>query len=289
MQEKSLAFWEKLRRFSAFFRSPERLRRCFQKIHTFLSVKRPADMLYYKYEKAREGTFGMARKIGFSKVPWLGGLAGLLGYFFHATMLSGGSAIPLIAFSVLMALLFWLSAATLEKRARYDEVFHPMRADALLSLLGAIALGAGCVLRFSSDGTAGKLICALGVVGALALLASGVLRLKQDAPPAMLYVPAILYYVCTLFFDFRRWMHDPAILDYCFCLFALICFMIATYHAASFSFDHGARRRLCFYSLCGVFFGASAMAGQELSSMLIYAGGACFCLTYSMQALGTGK
>ena len=184
-------------------------------------------MLYYKYEKAREGTFGMARKIGFSKVPWLGVLAGLLGYFFHATMLSGGSAIPLIAFSVLMALLFWLSAATLEKRARYDEVFHPMRADALLSLLGAIALGAGCVLRFSSDGTAGKLICVLGVVGALALLASGVLRLKQDAPPAMLYVPAILYYVCTLFFDFRRWMHDPAILDYCFCLFALICFMIA--------------------------------------------------------------
>ena len=45
-------------------------------------------MLYYKYEKAREGTFGMARKIGFSKVPWLGVLAGLLGYFFHATMLS---------------------------------------------------------------------------------------------------------------------------------------------------------------------------------------------------------
>lgn len=39
-------------------------------------------MLYYKYEKAREGTFGMARKIGFSKVPWLGVLAGLLGYFF---------------------------------------------------------------------------------------------------------------------------------------------------------------------------------------------------------------
>ena len=29
----------------------------------------------------------MARKIGFSKVPWLGVLAGLLGYFFHATML----------------------------------------------------------------------------------------------------------------------------------------------------------------------------------------------------------
>ena len=48
----------------------------------------------------------MTRKIGFSKVSWLGVLAGLLGYFFHATMRSGGSAIPLVAFSVLMALLF---------------------------------------------------------------------------------------------------------------------------------------------------------------------------------------
>ena len=49
----------------------------------------------------------MTRKIGFSKVSWLGVLAGLLGYFFHATMRSGGSEIPLVAFSVLMALLFW--------------------------------------------------------------------------------------------------------------------------------------------------------------------------------------
>ena len=84
-------------------------------------------------------------------------------------------------------------------------------------------------------------------------------------------------------------MHDPAILDYCFCLFALICFMIATYHAASFSFDHGGRRRLCFYSLCGVFFGATAMAGQELPGLLIYGASACVCLAYAMQALGTGK
>ena len=59
----------------------------------------------------------MTRKIGFSKVSWLGVLAGLLGYFFHATMRSGGSEIPLVAFSVLMALLFWLSAVTLEKKS----------------------------------------------------------------------------------------------------------------------------------------------------------------------------
>ena len=65
--------------------------------------------------------------------------------------------------------------------------------------------------------------------------------------------------------------------------------MIATYHAASFSFDHGGRRRLCFYSLCGVFFGATAMAGQDLSGLLIYGASACVCLAYAMQALGNGK
>ena len=231
----------------------------------------------------------MMRKSGFSKVSWLGVLAGLLGYFFHATMLSGGSAIPLIAFSVLMVLLFWLSAATLEKKMQYAEVFHAMRLDLALTALGALGLGAGCVLRFQEGGLFVRLICVLGLVGAMGLLAASVFRMKKTAPAAVLYVPAILYYVCKLFYDFRRWMHDPTILDYCFCLFALICFMIASYHAASFSFDRGARRRLCFYSLCGIFFGAAAMAGQALSAMLIYGASACFCMVYATQALGNGK
>ena len=105
----------------------------------------------------------MTRKIGFSKVSWLGVLAGLLGYFFHATMRSGGSAIPLVAFSVLMALLFWLSAVTLEKKSRYDEVFRPMRSDFICNTLGAIGLGAGCVLSMQAGGTFVRLIGLLGL------------------------------------------------------------------------------------------------------------------------------
>ena len=153
----------------------------------------------------------MTRKIGFSKVSWLGVLAGLLGYFFHATMRSGGSAIPLVAFSVLMALLFWLSAVTLEKKSRYDEVFRPMRSDFICNTLGAIGLGAGCVMGLKGGGTAVLVIGLLGLFGALALLTGGVFRMKKSVPSAACYVPAILYYVCKLFYDFRRWMHDPAI------------------------------------------------------------------------------
>ena len=146
----------------------------------------------------------MTRKIGFSKVSWLGVLAGLLGYFFHATMRSGGSEIPLVAFSVLMALLFWLSAVTLEKKSRYDEVFRPMRSDFICNTIGAIGLGAGCVLSMQAGGTFVRLIGLLGLVSALALLLGGVFRMKPGVPSAMFYVPAILYYVCKLFYHQGR-------------------------------------------------------------------------------------
>ena len=78
----------------------------------------------------------MTRKIGFSKVSWLGVLAGLLGYFFHATMRSGGSEIPLVAFSVLMALLFWM----------------PEEGDTLLTIccVGAMLMGAFLLVTYFS-------------------------------------------------------------------------------------------------------------------------------------------
>lgn len=233
--------------------------------------------------------FGMTHRSGFSKISYLGVLAGLLGYFFHETMLSGGSAVPLIAFSVLVALLFWLVAASLERRAEYQAVFRPLRRDLLLSLVGSLALGAGCVLRFSASSQIGKLISVLGLVGAGCLIVAAVFRMRGTAPAGILYVPAALYYVCRLFSDFRRWTIDPAILDYCFSLFALIFFMLAIYHTGAFSFDHGARRRLCFYSLGGVYFGAVSMAGQSLPAMLIYGAGACLCLSSTIQTLGDGK
>jgi hypothetical protein len=52
-------------------------------------------------------------------LPYLAAIAGAAGYFFRAAQRAGGSAVPVIAFSVLMCLLFLLGAATLEKREMY--------------------------------------------------------------------------------------------------------------------------------------------------------------------------
>lgn len=88
-----------------------------------------------------------------------------------------------------------------------------------------------------------------------------------------------------LFRDFRHWEINPAILDYCFSLFAMIAFMLASYHAGAFSFERGARRRLAFYLLLGVLFGAISLAGAQLPELLIYAGSVFWMLACAQQML----
>ena len=69
-------------------------------------------------------------------------------HHFRTAELSGGSSVPVVAFSVLMVLVFALAAVSLEKHAAYAEVYSPCRQDLAFSLLGAAGLIAGCALDF---------------------------------------------------------------------------------------------------------------------------------------------
>ena len=197
----------------------------------------------------------MKRKLGLIGVLYAAILAAIAGYFFRTAQLSGGSSVPVVAFSVLMVLVFALAAVSLEKHAAYAEVYSPCRQDLAFSLLGAAGLIAGCALDFRGS-VFRMLISLLGLLAGFGLGAAAVLRQKGQKPSAAFYVFAVLFYVAKLFRDFRHWEINPAIGDYCFSLFAMISFMLASYHAGAFSFDRGARRRLAFYSLLGVLFGA---------------------------------
>lgn len=46
----------------------------------------------------------------------------------------------------------------------------------------------------------------------------------------------------------------------------MIAFMLGKLSRGAFSFERGARRRLAFYSLLGVLFGAISLAGAQLRS-----------------------
>ena len=227
---------------------------------------------------------GMKKRTGLTGILYLAILSAIAGYFFRMTYLNGGSAIPLIAFSVLMLLVFALAAVSLEKEAAYAALFRPANEDLIFSLLGAAALMVGCAMEFSGS-MMRMLLAMLGILAGGGLAAAAVLRRRGKMPPAALYVFAIVFYVARLFRDFRRWMHDPAVLGYCFHLFALISFMLAAYHAGAFSFDRGARRRFAFFSLTGVLFGAVALCGSDWPTALVYGGSALWTLACAQQAM----
>ena len=226
----------------------------------------------------------MKRKPGRLGVLYAAILAAIAGYFFRTAQLSGGSSVPVVTFSILMVLVFALAAVRLEKHAAYAEVYSPCRQDLVLSLLGAAGLIAGCALELRGS-MFRMLISLLGLLAGLGLGAAAILRQKGQKPSAAFYVFAVLFYVAKLFRDFRHWEINPAISDYCFSLFAMISFMLASYHAGAFSFDRGARRRLAFFSLTGVLFGAVALGGSELSTVLVYGGSALWMLACAQQAM----
>lgn len=219
-------------------------------------------------------------------LPYLAAIAGVAGYFFHAALRGGGSSVPLIAFSILMCLLFLLAAAALDKQEAYADVYRKLPSDTALSLLGAAAVAAGCVLSLPGGTMFGKALDVLGMIGAAGLAAAAVCRLRGKKPQPFFCIPAVLFYAAKLFYDFRAWTTDPQIMDYAFSLFALICFMIATYQAAAFCYDHGSRLQMAFFAPAGVLFGAAAMAGAGRGELLIYGGSALWMLACAVQAGG---
>ncbi len=234
----------------------------------------------------------MHRRSGLFGVLYISLIAAIAAYFFRATSVSGGSPIPLAAFSVIMTLVFLLAAVSLEKESAFSGVYSASARDLTASVLGALAMATGCALSLPRFGTpvtmqvfASGAVSVVGLLGAAGLAAAAIVRARGSRPMAALYVFAVLFYVGKLFLDFRRWMHDPAILDYCYSLFALISFMLATYHAGAFCFDRGARRRLAFFSLAGVLFGAISLVGAELAQLLIMGGSMLWMLACAGQVM----
>ena len=154
----------------------------------------------------------------------------------------------------------------------FAQVFGKNIADAAGSGVGALLLLLGCALSAWKGTGAGRYIGILGAAAGLMLVRAAALRYGGAKPSAALHVPAILFYVAKLFYDYRRWMVDPTILDYCFLLLAMLCFMQAAYHTAAFCFDRGDRRALVFFSAAGVYFGAVSLPGASAQEALIYGG-----------------
>lgn len=227
----------------------------------------------------------MENKLSSLPLTLLTAVLAALGGVLRALERSGSGVTALIVCSAAVAVLALVLSRSMPRERDHARIFGGKNAVELaLSLVGAALMLAGCFASAAAGGGAERYIAILGAVSMLALVRAAALRWQGRKPSAGWFLPTLAYFFAKLFCDYRQWMLDPQIADYCWLLFALLCFLSALYCAAAFSYDRGSRRALVFFSMTGVYFGAVSAVGAGLSQALVYAGGAVYLLGTLWQA-----
>ncbi len=169
--------------------------------------------------------------------------------------------------------LFALLAWRLRPRTEYAAMETSAPGVLLLSLLGAVGMVLGsAAMVLDLERSYDVLLAAGGIVTAICWAVAALDRARGRRIPAMLLLIPVLFLAVELVLCFRDWSKDPAVLDYCFNLFAQICIMCACFHLSSFCFDRGQRRRAVFFTGCAVVFGAISVAGGRLRELCMTGG-----------------
>ena len=212
-------------------------------------------------------------------------LCAISGFLLRIAYFNTGNANSQIVISLLFVAVIIIVSLFLTKQTDYNAVFRSSTPDFVLSVLGCVLIAIGGVMRLVNETGFSRVIGVLAIIGAVAIFLSGMLRMQGKEPKTFGYIAVLLFYIVKLFFDFRRWMVDPAILDYCYLLFSSISFMLATFYAACFCYNHGKRRLLVISSLCGIFFGFACLPDLTIMELLIYLGSILWMFCCSWQAL----
>ena len=207
------------------------------------------------------------------------------GFFLRRAERAGAGAGWLIGVSVAAALACLAVSVTRKPCGKFAAMFQPSKIDGAAGVAGSVLLAVGGFLMLVQSAGFARLIGGVAILAGACLALASLTRARGNMPKVGLYVAVVLFYVVKLFYDFRHWTVDPAVLDYCFWLFAAICFMLATFHAAQFCFDLGKRRVLTFFALMGIYFGAVSLADLQGGEALLCAGGTLWMLACAWQAL----
>lgn len=214
-------------------------------------------------------------------------LCAVSGFLLRSAYHNNGSAIEQIAVSFGVVAVIVFVSLLLVKENAFEAMFRSSVPDFVFSVLGCILFSIGGVMRALSaeEDTFSRIVGVIAIIAAISLFISACLRLQSKSPKSFGYISVLLFFIIKLFYDFRHWMVDPAILDYCFLLFNSISFMLASFYAACFCYDHGKRRLLVIASLCGVFFGFACIPDLLFGELLLYIGSILWMLSCAWQAL----
>lgn len=173
----------------------------------------------------------------------------------------------------LLVVLALVLVQRLPKRSGYEENFSSETPEMVISLAAAVLLLAGCAVSLLNEPRGVNLLVQfLGIASALCVAVTARQRYQGVVPKAALHLLPCLYLVVRLIVDFKQWSVDPAVLDYCYTLFASISAMCAVFHLGGFCFSQGRRRTSVFWCFLCVVFSAVSLADGGLSHCLLTAG-----------------
>lgn len=186
----------------------------------------------------------------------------------------GCASIWLLAvFCILMAAALALVCSTLRRRGEYEACFSSGLPELVISVAAALLVLLGSVISLMADPQGSNLVVGfLGICAALCIAVTAAQRYRGVMPSAAVHILPCVYLVVKLIVDFKHWSVDPAVLDYCFELFAAISFMCAVYHLGGFCFQKGKRRMSAFWCLVGILFAAISLADGGLSHSFLVGG-----------------
>lgn len=257
-----------------------------------------SDMLYYKVNMQESGILSMEQKL--RRLPVMIGTLALsvVAFFLRRSQLNNafdeigviaGKGHGMIWFTAVAVVLFAVFAWFLRGRKKYSSISSRWTPLFVGSCVAAALLAVGSILRLRGNGTTGIVIALGGIITAVCWVLTALGRYQARRAHGALFLLPAVFYVVDLVMQFRLWTKDPVILDYCYDLFALICTMCAVLQLGGYCFDKGSRRITVFFTMCGIFFSAAAMAGASAPYVLSDLAAALWLLVNLWLLLRPGK
>lgn len=184
-------------------------------------------------------------------------------------------------------LLFLSGLVDLLEGLGFGNLMVRMRAaaDPEAALYGDLAFSAGGVFPSQVQLLLG--VCGILSAGGVLLVLVSCRRQEPCKAPVLLLAPPVGL-VIRLVLVYRLDSVDPALESYYVEILALVFLTLGFYRLSSFAFQSGKTRRFAAYGSLGVVMGLAALCdgGMELSSPLLYGGGALALLGFLGMRLG---
>lgn len=207
-----------------------------------------------------------------------------LGVICAALCRFGGLGAAFIVAAVTATILSFVTALRQQKRDDRAAYVSSSLPGTVFTLVCAALIAVSGIMQLMQGGTVWLVLGGLCLLGAVGTAVAALRQRQGRLASAGCYVPLILFYSLRLFRDFRHWMLDPTISDYCLFLFALIGFMLAVYHLGAFAFGKNGIRAVTFFAQIGCFFGLSAAASaQSAADALLYLSSALLMASYLLR------